>query len=255
MNLKALQEQYRKGKITKEEYLAKLKELLDGDEINQEEFDEAKEFDPTDPDTVPRYSQRDFDQQLIPAAVRKLRKVLKAAGVEIDVPNKQLLEKVIELSKLGQGKEPPADSEVMKENAELKKQLDKAGDSAAVKAENDKLRLELAVFKATGKFKPHNPTQVVRALMADYIDLLEENDEGDGYTPKSIEKAIKRISEAEPNLFQAQDGDDEDGDEQKPGFRGKPPGGPGERKKGKDADFDKKKSAMLNLMGLSTGNK
>jgi len=223
MNLKELQAQYRAGKLTKEQYLAKLKELLDGQDIDQKEYDEAKDFDPKDPDDEPKYSQREFDAQLLPAAVRKLRKELKAQGVDLDVNNKELLAKVVELAKLGQGKEPPKDSELAKEVDGLRKD---AGKVPGLQAENTRLAMENAVFRVAGKYNPHNPARVAQTLLADpaYTEMLEQNDEGTGYTSKSLDRAIKRIAEAEPYLFRAAD-DETGGQQQRPGFSGKPPGG------------------------------
>lgn len=251
--LKKLQGLYKAGKIKKDEYLKQLKELLDSKEISQEEHDEAKEYDPGDPDNKPIYTQAEVDGMVTRKAVALVRRALKDAGVNVDVPNKELLGKVAELAKAGGDQKPPTATE--QEIADLRKKAKKADDAdSTIK----RLQLENGVLKAAGKFNPHNPAQVVRGL-SDYMGLLEEDDEG-GYTPKSIEKAIKRMAENEPNLFKQ--ADDEDGNDEGGGnddggrFRGKGPGGgtPGGDDK-KAAERAKKKTAALEMMGIKTEKK
>ena len=87
-----------------------------------------------------------------------------------------------------------------------------------------KLMLENAVLKMNGKHKPLNIAQVVRGL-DDYSDYIEYDDEGK-LIGRSVEKAIRKMAEAEPNLFAAATSeDDDDGSGTGTGFAGKPPGG------------------------------
>ena len=112
------------------------------------------------------------------------------------------------------------------------------------------LMLENAVLKMTGKHKPINLAQVVRAL-ADYSDHIEYDDEGK-LVGKSVEKAIRKMAEAEPNLFVAATGEeDDDGSGTGPGFKGKPPGG-GSPPAGAAEKFAAKKREALEMLGIKT---
>jgi hypothetical protein len=243
MNLKQLQEKYKKGELTKAQYLAAVAELLESKEIDQAAHDEAKDYDPNDPGEKLIYSQADVDAMAPKLAVKFLRKQLKTAGVEVDADNKTLLAKVVELAQAGTGKLPTPD-EKDKLIADLQKQVGKGGaDKSAV----EKLRLENAVLKAVGKYNPVNAAQVVRAL-DDYKDLLEEGDDEGTFTAKSIDRALKRMTETEPNLFQSTDGENNDPNK----FKGKPPGGPA-------GPLDKKaegqKAEALAMLGIKTEGK
>lgn len=119
-----------------------------------------------------------------------------------------------------------------------------------------KLMLENAVLKMTGKHKPLNPTQVVRAL-ADYSDHIEYDDEG-RLIGKSVEKAIRKMAEAEPNLFAAATGeeDNDDGSGTGPGFKGKPPGGGAPAANtAAAAKHAKLKSEALSMLGINKEQK
>lgn len=249
--LKKLQAAYKAGKLTKEQYTAKVKELLEDGEISQEEHDQAQEFDPAGDDDKAIYSQADVDRIVARKATSMVRKALKEAGVEIDADNKTLLSKVAELVKAGEGKNP---SELEKEVAQLRKQVAKLPD---LEAANKRLTVEAAVLKVANKYNPVNPAQVVRALNADYADLLEYDDESGALKEQSVVKAIKRIAEAEPNLFNKAPGEgngegDGDGGEggQKSSFQGKPPGGTGEGGSKPGDKNQAKVNAALELMGI-----
>lgn len=253
MDLKALQEKYRKGEITKDEYLKRLKELLDGEDIDQAAYDEAKDFDPGDPEDKPVYSQKDVDRMIVKKALGLVRRTLKDAGVEIDATNKELLAKVTDLVKAGEGKEPPKDSDLQKQLTEATKKLAKL-EPAANRVHD--LELENEVLKMSGEFKPVDPSgkQVVRAILADYKDLIEYDDETGALDRKSVKKAVKRVTENEKNLFQNPEGDDEgQGNNNEPGFKGKGPGGAagGDKNKNKTAADTKE---ALALMGIKKEN-
>lgn len=247
--LKKLQGLFNAGKIKKDDYLKQLKELLDGKEITQEEYDGAKDYDPEDGGEKPIFTRTEAEAMAFRKACSMVRKAMKEVGVTVDVPNKELLGKVAEFAKAGTEKEKPTATE--QEITDLRKKAKKADD---LEPQVRRLQLENAVLKVAGKHNPHNPAQVVRALMADYMELLEEGDEGQ-YTDKSIDKAIKRIAEVEPNLFKQKDGDDGEGGDNGDGFRGKPPGGgsPGNDKKA--ADRAKKKAEALEMLGIKKDSK
>lgn len=252
MDIRTLKAQYKKGTITKEQYAAKLKELLDGQEITQEDHDEAKDFDPTDPDQELRYTQHDVNEIVKRKAVALLRQSLKAAGVDIDAPNKDLLGKVVDLTKAGLGNNVP-DSELAKEVAGLRV---KAGLVETLQADNKRLTLEAAVLKAAGKYNPVNAAQVVRAL-GDYADLLQYDDE-DRLVPKSVDRALARIAETEPNLFKTPAGDGSEGGEgNDDAFKGKGPGGGGTAAEIKAAaeKAAKMKAEAREMLGLPADKK
>jgi len=239
--IKKLQAQYKAGKLTKEAYLTALKELLDGKEITQEEHDGAKDYDPTK-DGAAIYTQEDVDGMVTRKALGLVRKALKDAGVTVDVDNKGLLPKVAELAKAGTDQKPPTATE--QEIADLRK---KANQYDAVAGDMKSLTLENVVLRVAGKFNPHNPAQVVRALKADYSVQVEYDDLTGELMPGSVEKAIGRLVKAEPNLFQDPNGA---GAAAASGsFGGKPPGG-GTPPAGTPTDLEKKKAEALKLMGF-----
>lgn len=249
--LQRLQADYQAGKITKVDYLEKLAALLTAEDIDQKEHDEAAEYDPADPDDVPRYSQNEVDRVIAKKARTLVRQALKTAGVTLDpatVNDKNLFEQVALLVQASQGK-LPTETETQKLLKEATAKLAKVGDADNV---IQKLTLENAVLKMTGKHKPLNPAQVVRAL-ADYSDHIEYDDEGK-LIGKSVEKAIRKMAEAEPNLFAAVEGDDNNDDGEGGtggGFKGKPPGG-GNPPAGAAAKFAAKKSEALEMLGIKT---
>lgn len=265
--LKRLQAQYKAGKLTKQQYEAKLAELLEAEDITQEQHDTAKDFDPDDDGAnKPIYSQAEVDAIVVKKAKNIVRKVLKDAGVDLTgVDNRNILDEAGKLVKAGLGKKVD-DSELAKENEKLKKQLATSGDAAGQLRD---LRLENAVYKALGggKFKAINPAQVVRALKADYADLIEFDEDTGNVVNKSIEKAVRRVAESEPNLFHApEDGDDGEGDgddgtdpngkrngDDGKGFRGKPPGGG--NPPSKNAAYEVNKKAGLVLLGIKPDKK
>lgn len=219
--LQKLQADYRAGKITKAVYLEKLAQLLTDEDVTQAEHDAAKEFDPQDPDDEPRYSQNDVNKIVAKKATQVVKKALKAAGVEIDsaqVNDRNLMEHVAQLALAGQGK-LPTESDTQKQLKEANARLAKMGDAESTVRN---LTLENAVLRTASKYNPVNPSQVVRAL-GDYADLIEYDDDGK-LVSKSVERAIKKIAEAEPNLFTAapESGGDPNN---RGGFQGKPPGG------------------------------
>jgi hypothetical protein len=225
--LKKLQKDLQAGKITAEEYQTKLQQLLDDEDIDQEEYDEAKDFEAEDDEDDPEdkliYSQSDVDRIVKKKANQEIRKALRDAGVDLTgVGNKQISEKLLEMVKAGLDKGSTADE---KELGDLRRKADLLD---GLTASNKKLTMENAVLKAAGKYNPINPAQVVRAL-DDYKDLLEFDDEDGSLLPKSVEKALKRVAQAEPNLFNAADDDNDEGSgtDQQGGFKGKKPGGSG----------------------------
>ena len=252
--LKKLQNAYKAGKLTKEQYQKAVKELLDEEELTQEEYDDAVEFDPKGDDDTAIYSQADVDRIVLRKAQQKVKQILKDAGVDVnDLPKKDLFTKLAEIVKNGNaGDDLTVDQ---KELADLRNKVKGLGDLTAT---NQKLAVENAVLKAAGKYQPYNANQVVRALNLDYSDLLEYDDETGALNQKSVEKALKRIAAAEPNLFKTPEG--EEGGEggnggtdpgTGGGFKGKPPGGAGAGGSNKDAEKQAAlKKQALELLGI-----
>lgn len=264
--IKRLQAQYKNGKLTAAQYAAKLAELLEAGDITQEQHDTAKEFDPDDDGAnKPVYSQADVDGFIAKKAKSLVRKLLTEAGVDMaGITNANILEEAGKLVKAGSGKKTD-DSELAKENEKLRKQLAASGDVAG---QLNDLRLENAVYKALGggKFKAVNPAQVVRAIKADYADLIDYDEDTGLVVGKTIEKAVRKVAETEPNLFHAPeagdgdgdgDGDDGDGNEgdgdEGPTFKGKAPGGGPPANK--QAQYDALKKQGLALMGIKKDDK
>lgn len=248
--IKRLKKQFQDGKITKEAYLAALQSLLDGQDINQEEFDAAKEFDPATDDEKPIFTQEDVNGMVSREVSTRIRGILKKAGVTVDVPNKGLADKLVELVKNGEGKSPDANDQ------ELKKLRADAARVPELESQLKKAAVENAVIQAVGKYQPHNAQQVIRALNADYSDLLQFDEDTGALKRGSVEKAVKRIAEVEPNLFQNPKGDvDNEDDDQGgqggqggAGFQGRPPGGGSGGGKGNKAEAIAAEG--LKLMGL-----
>jgi hypothetical protein len=229
--LRKLQDRYKKGEIKKDEYLAELKKLFDEEFIEQEAYDEAKEFDPEE--GRPIYTQEDMDRTVAKKAAAAIKKALKDAGVEVDASLTRLQDltaKATEVIKAGIGKDPAAND---KELTELRKK------AAAYDGMGTRLRdlsIENAVLKALGsEFKAVNPVQVVRALRLDYMDLIDVDDEGT-VDQGSVRKALRKIQGSEPNLFtepedEGGEGDTGDqgnrntGDQDRGAFSSKAPGG------------------------------
>lgn len=247
--IKRLQKLLTDGKLTAAEYAADLKDLLDDELIKQDEFDGAKDFEVEDEDSKLIFSQSDLDRQLLPKARSLVKKALKDAGVNLDgIENKDLLSNFGNLALQGQKKGSLTVDEAGLNDLQKKaKQFDDL--QPKVKA----LTLENAVLKAAGSYKPVNQKQVVRAL-EDYKEFLEY-DEDENLVPKSIDKALKKLAEAEPNLFTNaaagnQEDDPDDEKQQQSGFQGKPPGGAG-TSVGKDQEKQAAQVAeALSMMGI-----
>ena len=97
--LRKLQERYLKGELTKAQYEAELKALLDDETLDQDTYDDAMDYDPDY--ERPKYSQADVDSTVAKKAVKMVRKALKDAGVTIEADDKNLISKVAETLKAG----------------------------------------------------------------------------------------------------------------------------------------------------------
>lgn len=251
-DLKKLQADYKAGKLTKAQYEEAVKELLDDEEIDQEQHDEALEYDPADDEggDKPIYTQADMDRVVVKKARQLVKQQLKNAGVELEgVKPKDLLAKVVELVQAGTTA-AENEGDLQKEVQQLRAKAAKLDEtSSSLKA----AVVENAVLKSAGKYSPVSPAQVVRALNADYKDLLEYDEDSGALIPKSVDKALKRIKEAEPNLFQntPDEGGGEPGTDDSGNFQGKPPGGGSGNSKDADKLAAKKKEA-LELMGVKS---
>lgn len=250
--LKKLQERYKKGELTKAQYQEEVKKLLEGEYIDQEENDEALNFDPEA--DKPIYTQADVDGFIVKKATAMVRKALKDAGVEVDAANKDLMAKVVELAKTGQAGDGKATDKDLEKLKALEAKL--PGLEGKVKD----LTITNAVLATAGKLNPINPSQVVRALRMDYMDLVEIDDETGEVDTKTVEKALKRIKDAEPNLFKTVDGGEGDeGDDDNggagEGFKSKAPGGSGTGGSKKDKDYAAKKAKALEMLGITQDKK
>lgn len=249
--LKKLQDRYKKGELTKAQYLAEIKALLTDEYIDQEEHDEAVSFDPEE--GKPIYTQADVDSFIAKKAISMVRKALKDAGVEVEGNNKELLPKLVELAKTGQAGEGKATDK----DLERLKALEAKVPGLETKVKD--LTITNAVMATAAKYNPYNPAQVVRALKLDYMDLVEVDEETGEIDTKTVEKALKRIKDAEPNLFKEVDGgeDGEEGDEsnQSGGFRSKTPGGAGGGMSAKDKAYAANKAKALEMLGITPDKK
>ena len=90
--LRKLQERYLKGELTKAQYEAECKKLLDDEILDQDAYDDALDYDPDY--ERPKYSQADVDSTVAKKAVKMVRKALKDAGVTVEADDKTLLSKV-----------------------------------------------------------------------------------------------------------------------------------------------------------------
>ncbi|MED3571954.1 hypothetical protein [Cytobacillus praedii] len=249
--IKRLQKLLAEGKITQEEYKEQLQEFLDDGIIKQEEFDGAKDFQPQNKDEDLIYSQEDVNRMITSKARKMVKKALTDAGVNLDgVENNDLLDTFGNLALQGQKKGNLSVDETQLNDLQKKA---KAYDQLQPQVKG--LTIENAVLKAAGTYNPVNPKQVVRAL-EDYKEYLEY-DEDDVLVPKSVEKALKKLAEAEPNLFSnAGTGNEEDLEGGSgtgtgtAGFQGKPPGGGaggGSQQQQKQAKLKAEALAMLNI--------
>lgn len=244
--LRKLQERYLKGELTKAQYEAECKKLLDDEILDQDAYDDALDYDPDY--ERPKYSQADVDSTVAKKAVKMVRKALKDAGVTVEADDKTLLSKVAETIKNGSsGKgdgEGGSGSSI--DETELSNLKTKAAKVDDLTAQCKKLLIENAVLKEAGKYNPVNPAQVVRAISADYLDSIEFDEENGTADAKSIARAIRKVHDAEPNLFKPA-GDDGTGTGSYGGFRGKGPGGAGGTK---DAEMEAKKAEALEMLGI-----
>lgn len=252
--LKKLQKQLTDGKITQEQYAAAVADLLEDEDITQEEHDEALEFEPEDEDNEkPIYTQSELDATVVKKARALIKKAARDAGIDLsDKKPQELIDAVMELAAAGTGKEKETDQELK----DLRKQAAKANE---LETANRTLVVENAVLKGAGKLNPVNPAQVVRALNADYSDLLEYDDETGALDPKSVSKALQRIAKLEPNLFKTaaeeEGGEDLDDLDNEPGFKGKTPGAGGTggtKAKREAAKLEAQRKAALEMMGIKT---
>lgn len=241
VKLKKLQEQYLKGELTKAQYDAEVKKLLDGEVLDQDAYDDALEYDPEH--ERPVYSQADVDAMVVKRAVRMVRKSLKDAGVSVDADDKTLLTKVAEQLKADPKADATATSTTTTDEdvAKLRSQADRA----TTLAERIKdLVVENAVLKEAGKYNPVNPTQVVRALRLDYMDAIDYDEETGAVDAKSVSRALQKVHASEPNLFKPVEEDPGKGAD----FKGKAPGG---GSGGASADHDAKRAQARDMLGIA----
>lgn len=246
--LRKLQEQYLKGELTKAQYEAEVKKLLDDEILDQDAYDDALDYDPEH--ERPQYSQADVDAIVVKRATRMVRKALKDAGVSIDADDKTLLTKVAEQLKGGKQDGTPASGVTDEDIATLRTQAEK------VKGLSDRVKdliVENAVLKEAGKYNPVNPAQVVRALRLDYMGDIDYDEDTGEVDAKTVSRALKKVYESEPNLFTPGENADQSGKaDQTGGFKGKGPGGGAG---GSGTDHDAKKAQALAMLGIGTDKK
>lgn len=145
--LRKLQERYLKGELTKAQYEAECKKLLDDEILDQDAYDDALDYDPDY--ERPKYSQADVDSTVAKKAVKMVRKALKDAGVTVEADDKTLLSKVAETIKNGSsGKgdgEGGSGSSI--DETELSNLKTKAAKVDDLTAQCKKLLIENAVLK------------------------------------------------------------------------------------------------------------
>lgn len=252
--LRKLQERYLKGELTKAQYEAEVKKLLDDEVLDQDAYDDALDYDPDY--ERPKYSQADVDTTVAKKAVKMVRKALKDAGVTIEADDKTLLSKVAEALKggstAGEGAEGGAGTGV--DEAELATLRAKAEKVDTLTEQCKKLIIENAVLKESSKYNPVNPAQVVRAISSDYLDSIEFDEESGTADAKSVSRAIRKVHDAEPNLFKkVEDTDGNNGTGSSgSGFTGKGPGGAGGTK---NAELEAKKAQALEMLGIKKDDK
>lgn len=219
-HIKRLKKLLENGKIDAQEYKEQLQELLDDQSITQEEFDGAKDFEPQGKEDELIYSQEDVNRMITSKARKIVKKALTDAGVDVEgVDGKEIVNHFAQLAVTGQKK---GKLDATEEELNTLRRKAKAYDDLQPSVKS--LSLENAILKAAGELKPHNPKQVVRAL-SDYENLLEY-DENEVLVSKSVDRALKKLAEAEPNLFQTADNPGGGaGNNQENNFAGKPPGG------------------------------
>ncbi len=250
--LRKLQERYLKGELTKAQYEAEVRKLLDDETLDQDAYDDALDYDPDY--ERPKYSQAEVDTTVAKKAVKMVRKALKDAGVTIEADDKSLIGKVAETLKNGSTKTDDGEGGTGSgvDEAELSDLRTKASRVDELVNQCRKYAIENAVLKEAGKYNPVNPSQVVRAISSDYLDSIEFDDETGTADPKSISRALRKVHDSEPNLFKKVDGSDDNGDSGNGGnggggFRGKGPGGAGGTK---DAELEAKKAQALEMLGI-----
>lgn len=252
--LRKLQERYLKGELTKAQYEAEVKKLLDDETLDQDSYDDAMEYDPDY--ERPKYSQAEVDSTIAKKAVKMVRKALKDAGVTIEADDKTLLAKVAETLKTGgNGGDCGEGTGASISDADLEVLRTKAARADEMEDRIKTYAIENAVLKEAGKYNPVNPTQVVRAIKLDYLDGIEFDDETGTVDTKSLSRAIRKVHDNEPNLFKAVGADDDpdnSGSGSSGGFRGKGPGGAGGKK---DAELEAKKAEALAMLGIKKEEK
>lgn len=251
--LRKLQERYLKGELTKAQYEAEVKKLLDDETLDQETYDDALEYDPDY--ERPKYSQAEVDTTIAKKAVKMVRKALKDAGVTIEADDKTLLTKVAETLKNGgtdNGGEGGAGATIS--DADLEVLRTKAAKADDLEDRCKTYAIENAVLKEAGKYNPVNPSQVVRAIRMDYLDGIDFDEETGTVDAKSLSRAIRKVHDSEPNLFKevGAEGDEGGNGGSSGGFRGKGPGGAGEKK---DAELAAKKEQALAMLGIKKEEK
>lgn len=252
--LRKLQERYLKGELTKAQYEAEVKKLLDDETLDQDSYDDALEYDPDY--ERPKYSQAEVDSTIAKKAVKMVRKALKDNGVTIEADDKTLLTKVAEtLKNGGNGGEGGEGTGASISDADLEVLRTKAARADEMEDRIKTYAIENAVLKEAGKYNPVNPTQVVRAIKLDYLDGIEFDDETGTVDAKSLSRAIRKVHDNEPNLFKAVGSDDDPdngGSGSSGSFRGKGPGGVGGKK---DAEMEAKKAEALAMLGIKKEEK
>ena len=251
--LRKLQERYLKGELTKAQYEAEVKKLLDDETLDQDAYDDALEYDPDY--ERPKYSQAEVDSTIAKKAVKMVRKALKDAGVTIEADDKTLLTKVAETIKdggIGTSGEGGAGASIS--DADLEVLRTKAAKVDDLEDRCKTYAIENAVLKEAGKYNPVNPSQVVRAIRMDYLDSIDFDEETGTVEAKSLSRTIRKVHDNEPNLFKEVGADDSDNSSSgsSGSFRGKGPGGAGEKK---DAELAAKKEQALAMLGIKKEEK
>jgi hypothetical protein len=253
MGIKQLQQQYKDGKITKAQYAAALKELLTAGTIEQEDHDTAL----TSEAEKPIYTQAEVDSFIAKKATQQLKQICKGVGIDIEgVANKDLVAHVttaVTTLKAGAGK--PGDGKGLPGSEELAALQKKAGKVDSLTLAVKDLSIKLAIYENLGgDFLAVNSKQVVRAIMFDYKNLIDIDEDGDQLTvdAKQVTRALQKVKDAEPNLFSETDGEGNQENHRENSFQSKAPGGVTKVVNKKDQDYAALKAKGLAAMGVKT---
>lgn len=201
MTLAELKAKFKAGQITKEQYLAKLAELLQAGTITQAENDEAVKYEP----------EKDDPDGLTPEQRKAVNK-----AVEDQIEERLNRQKVSIYKQLGikDAKEGKALIDAARDNkgadAATKAEVD------LLRAENKELKVQAAVLKSPLMAGAHDPELVYMKVKG---KLQFDPDTGE---ITGLKKTLESVKAESPYLFKTEEGGTDDKGNP---LKGKPPGG------------------------------